>query len=195
MLEPRTRGVEPEVLMETMFRATALETPFPAQHERAGRHADASGDVAGEVLRAWLDHRHEVLLRRTRHRLAAIERRIEVLDGYLLVYLNLDEVIRIIREEDEPKPRLMARFELTEMQADSILNMRLRSLRKLEEMEIRKEHRGLTKERRDIQALLKDEGCVGIALSRNWRRHGKSSAAENSARGAPRSVPRQSWWK
>src|SRR6202142_4284004 len=111
-----------------------------------------------EVLRSWLNHRHEVLVRRTRHRLAAIERRIEVLDGYLLVYLNLDEVIRIIREEEEPKPRLMARFELSEVQAESILNMRLRSLRKLEEMEIRKEHRGLTKERRDIQTLLKDAG-------------------------------------
>jgi topoisomerase IV subunit A len=81
-----------------------------------------------------------------------------VLDGYLLVYLNLDEVIRIIREEEEPKPRLMARFELSDVQAESILNMRLRSLRKLEEMEIRKEHRGLTKERRDMQTLLKDEG-------------------------------------
>ena len=78
------------------------------------------------MLRAWLDHRHEVLVRRSRHRLAAIERRLEILDGYLLVYLNLDEVIRIIREEDEPKPRLMARFTLTDMQAEAILNMRLR---------------------------------------------------------------------
>ena len=80
-----------------------------------------------EVLRAWLDHRHEVLVRRSNHRLAAIDRRIEVLDGYLLVYLNLDEVIRIIRNEDEPKPALMARFELTDTQADAILNMRLRA--------------------------------------------------------------------
>jgi topoisomerase-4 subunit A len=109
------------------------------------------------VHRAWLDHRHEVLVRRSRHRLAAIERRIEVLDGYLLVYLNVDEVIRIIRNEDEPKPRLVQRFKLTDVQAEAILNMRLRSLRKLEEMEIRKEHRSLSKERKDIQALLKDE--------------------------------------
>jgi topoisomerase-4 subunit A len=110
-----------------------------------------------QVLRAWLDHRHEVLVRRLRHRLAAIERRIEILDGYLLVYLNVDEVIRIIRNEDEPKPRLIQRFKLTDTQAEAILNMRLRSLRKLEEMEIRKEHKGLSKERKDLQALLGDE--------------------------------------
>jgi topoisomerase-4 subunit A len=109
-----------------------------------------------EVLRAWLDHRHEVLVRRSNHRLAAIDRRIEVLDGYLLVYLNLDEVIRIIRTEDEPKPALMKRFELTDTQADAILNMRLRALRRLEEMELKKEHRALTKERKEIASLLKD---------------------------------------
>ena len=108
VLEPKTRGVEPEVLMETLFRAIGAGEPFPAEHERARCDPHPAGDEPAEVLRAWLDHRHEVLLRRSRHRLAAIERRIEVLDGYLLVYLNLDEVIRIIREEDEPKPRLMA---------------------------------------------------------------------------------------
>ena len=107
-----------------------------------------------EVLRAWLDHRHEVLVRRSSHRLAAIERRIEVLEGYLLVYLNLDEVIRIIREEDEPKPRLIERFTLTDTQAEAILNMRLRRLRRLEEMEIRREHKSLTKERKGSRALL-----------------------------------------
>jgi topoisomerase-4 subunit A len=158
VLEPRTRGVEPEVLMETVFRATALESRFPLNMNVLDATRTPRVMALTEVLRAWLDHRHEVLVRRTRHRLAAIERRIEVLDGYLLVYLNLDEVIRIIREEDEPKPRLMARFELSGVQAESILNMRLRSLRRLEEMEIRKEHRGLTKERREAQALLKDTG-------------------------------------
>src|SRR5580698_9552273 len=158
VLEPKTRGVEPEVLMETVFRATALETRFPLNMNVLD--ATRTPRVMGlkDVLRSWLDHRHEVLVRRSTHRLAAIDRRIEVLDGYLLVYLNLDEVIRIIREEEHPKPRLMARFELTDTQAEAILNMRLRSLRKLEEMEIRTEHRGLTKERREIQALLKDEG-------------------------------------
>ncbi|MBN8909563.1 MAG: DNA topoisomerase IV subunit A, partial [Rhodospirillales bacterium] len=111
-----------------------------------------------QVLRAWLDHRHEVLVRRSRHRLAAIERRLEVLEGYLLVYLNLAEVIRIIREEEEPKPRLMERFSLSDVQAEAILNMRLRSLRRLEEMEIRKEHKSLSKERKELQALLGAEG-------------------------------------
>src|ERR1700744_1353777 len=110
-----------------------------------------------EVLRCWLDHRHEVLVRRSNHRLAAIERRIEILEGYLLVYLNLDEVIRIIREEDQPKPRLMQRFSLSDIQAEAILNMRLRSLRRLEELEIRKEHKSLSKERKDLQSLLKNE--------------------------------------
>jgi topoisomerase IV subunit A len=156
VLEPRTRGVEPEVLMETVFRATALETRFPLNMNVLDATRTPRVMSLSEVLRAWLDHRHEVLVRRSNHRLAAIDRRIEVLDGYLLVYLNLDEVIRIIRNEDEPKPALMARFELTDTQADAILNMRLRALRRLEEIELRKEHRALTKERKEIAALLKD---------------------------------------
>jgi topoisomerase-4 subunit A len=157
VLEPRTRGVEPEVLMETVFRATALETRFPLNMNVLD--ATRTPRVMGlkDVLRAWLDHRHEVLIRRSRHRLAAIEWRIEVLEGYLLVFLNLDEVIRIIREEDEPKLRLIARFALTDTQAESILNMRLRSLRKLEEMELKREHKGLSKKQRDIKALLADD--------------------------------------
>ncbi|HVC63830.1 MAG TPA: DNA topoisomerase IV subunit A [Acetobacteraceae bacterium] len=156
VLEPRTRGVEPEMLMETVFRATALETRFPLNMNVLDATRTPRVMSLAEVLRAWLDHRHEVLVRRSTHRLAAIDRRIEVLDGYLLVYLNLDEVIRIIRNEDEPKPALMARFTLTDTQADAILNMRLRALRRLEEMELRKEHRALTKERKEIAALLKD---------------------------------------
>ena len=163
VLEPRTRGVEPEVLMETVFRATGLETRFPLNMNVLD--ATRTPRVMGlkDVLRSWLDHRHEVLVRRSRHRLAAIERRIEILDGYLMVYLNLDEVIRIIREEDEPKLRLIARFELTDTQAESILNMRLRSLRRLEEMELRREHKGLSKEQREVKALLSDE-------SKRWAR-------------------------
>jgi topoisomerase-4 subunit A len=158
VLEPRTRGVEPEVLMETVFRATALETRFPLNMNVLDATRTPGVMSLKEVLRAWLDHRHEVLIRRSRHRLAAIERRIEILDGYLLVFLNLDEVIRIIREEDEPKIRLIARFTLTDTQAEAILNMRLRSLRKLEEMELRTEHKGLSKEQRDVKALLGNEG-------------------------------------
>jgi topoisomerase-4 subunit A len=156
VLEPKTRGVEPEVLMETLFRASDLEARFPLNMNVLDATRTPMVMSLPQVLRAWLDHRHEVLLRRSRHRLTAIERRIEILDGYLLVYLNVDEVIRIIRNEDEPKPRLMQRFKLSDTQAEAILNMRLRSLRRLEEMEIRKEHRALSKERKDIQALLKD---------------------------------------
>ncbi len=158
VLEPRTRGVEPEVLMETLFRATALEQRFPLNMNVLDATRTPRVMSLPEVLRAFLDHRHEVLLRRSRHRLAAIERRLEMLDGYLIVFLNLDEVIRIIREEEQPKPPLIARFELTDAQAEAILNMRLRSLRRLEEMEIRKEHKALSRERKEIQVLLGDEG-------------------------------------
>ena len=165
MLEPKTRGVEPEVLMETMFRATALETRFGLNMNVLT--ADRTPMVLGlkGVLRAWLDHRQEVLVRRTNNRLAAIERRLEILAGYQIVFLNLDEVIRIIREEDEPKPRLRERFELSELQAEAILNMRLRSLRKLEEMEIRREHKALTKEGKELRALLRDERARWTRIS------------------------------
>jgi len=157
VLEPKSRGVEPEVLMETLFRATQLETRFSLNmNVLTADHTPVVMGLGG-VLRAWLDHRHEVLERRSRYRLAAIQRRLEVLDGYLAVYLNLDEVIRIIREEDHPKPALIAHFTLTDTQAEAILNMRLRSLRRLEEMEIRKEHKALSREAKDIGALLKDE--------------------------------------
>ena len=154
VLEPKSRTVEPAVLMETMFRATQLETRFPLNMnvltaDRTPRVLSLKG-----VLREWLDHRQDVLVRRSRHRQAAIARRLEVLEGYLAVYLNLDEVIRIIREEDQPKPALIARFTLTDTQAEAILNMRLRSLRRLEEMEIRKEHKALTKEAKDLATLL-----------------------------------------
>ncbi|HYF06010.1 MAG TPA: DNA topoisomerase IV subunit A [Acetobacteraceae bacterium] len=157
ILEPKSRTVDPAVMMETLFRTTALESRFPLNMNVLD--AERTPRVMGlrEVLRAWLDHRHVVLVRRTEHRLAAIARRLEILDGYLIAYLNLDEVIRIIRTEDEPRPVLMARFSLTDLQAESILNMRLRSLRKLEEMEIRKEHRKLSAEQKRLQGLMKSE--------------------------------------
>jgi topoisomerase-4 subunit A len=157
VLDPKTRGIEPEVLMETLFRATALETRFPLNMNVLT--ADRVPRVLGlrEVLRAWLDHRHEVLLRRSAHRTAAIERRLEILDGFLKVFLNLDEVIRIIREEDDAKAGLIRVFALTDTQAEAILNMRLRSLRRLEELEINREHKTLTKELRDLQALVKSD--------------------------------------
>jgi topoisomerase-4 subunit A len=157
VLEPRSRTVDPAMLMETLFRATALESRFPLNLNvlDASRTPRVMG-LKG-VLRAWLDHRHEVLIRRSNHRLAAIARRLEILDGYLIVYLNLDEVIRIIREEEHAKPALIAAFGLTDTQAEAILNMRLRSLRKLEEMEIRREHKKLSTEQKALQTLLGSE--------------------------------------
>ncbi|MDB5378960.1 MAG: topoisomerase subunit [Rubritepida sp.] len=166
VLEPRNRTVEPAVLMETLFRATQLESRFSLNMNVLD--ASRTPRVMGlrDALKAWLDHRHVVLIRRTNHRLAAIARRLEVLAGYLIAYLNLDEVIRIIRTEEEPKPRLMARFELTEVQAEAILNMRLRALRKLEEMEIRKEHDKLSKEQMQLQGLLASTAKLWSAIGK-----------------------------
>ena len=157
VLDPKSRGVEPEVLMETLFRATALETRFPLNMNVLT--ADRTPRVLSlrEVLRAWLDHRHEVLLRRSAHRGAAVERRLEILDGFLRVFLNLDEVIRIIREEDDAKAGLIAAFSLSDTQAEAILNMRLRSLRRLEEIEIKREHKTLNRELRELQSLVKSD--------------------------------------
>jgi topoisomerase-4 subunit A len=157
VLEPKSRGVEPEVLMETMFRATQLEIRFPLNMNVLT--ADRTPRVLGlrDVLQAWLDHRHEVLRRRSAHRLKAIEHRLEILEGFLAVFLNIDKVIKIIREEEDAKAGLIREFTLSDVQAEAILNMRLRSLRRLEEMEIRKEHRNLTKEGGDLNALLADE--------------------------------------
>jgi topoisomerase-4 subunit A len=165
VLEPKTRGVEPEVLMETVFRATALETRFPLNMNVLDSTRTPRVMPLPEVLRCWLDHRHEVLVRRSNHRQTAIDRRLEVLDGYLLVYLNLDEVIRIIREEEQPKPRLIDRFKLTDVQAEAILNMRLRSLRRLEEMEIRKEHKSLSKELKDLRTLLGNDKLRWVRIT------------------------------
>ncbi|HAY49704.1 MAG TPA: DNA topoisomerase IV subunit A, partial [Thalassospira sp.] len=157
VLEPRTRAVEPEHLMEMLFKNTELEIRFGLNMNVLD--ADNTPRVMNlrEVLRAFLAHRQDVLIRRSNHRLAKINHRLEVLEGYLVAYLNLDEVIRIIRFEDEPKNALMAAFNLTEVQADAILNMRLRSLRKLEEMEIKNEHAKLTEEKQGLEALLASE--------------------------------------
>jgi topoisomerase-4 subunit A len=165
ILEPKVRSVDPAMLMESLFRATQLETRFPLNLNvlDAARTPRVMGLKA--VLRAWLDHRHEVLQRRARHRLAAIARRLEILGGYLIVYLNLDEVIRIVREEDRPKEALMTTFSLTEVQANAILDMRLRALRRLEEMEIRREHKKLSAEQKRLEALLARETLRWEALA------------------------------
>ncbi len=157
VLEPKSRTVDPVLLMEQLFKNTELEARIPLNMNVLSGGKVPKVMSLRDVLREWLDHRKEVLVRRTNFRLGEIARRLEILEGYLVAYLNLDEVIRIIREEDEPKPALMKRFSLTETQTEAILNMRLRALRKLEEMEIRSEHTKLTKEQKALKALLKSE--------------------------------------
>ncbi|MFZ5790468.1 MAG: DNA topoisomerase IV subunit A [Pseudomonadota bacterium] len=158
VLEPKSRNVDPDHLMEQLFRQTDLEIRFGLNMNLLDAGHTPRVMSLPEVLHAFLDHRREVLLRRSRHRLAEIDRRLEVLDGLIVAYLNLDEVIRIIRREDDPKAKMMKKWELSELQADAILNMRLRALRKLEEIEIRKEHADLTAERKSLRGLVKDEG-------------------------------------
>jgi topoisomerase-4 subunit A len=157
VLEPRSRTVDPALMMEQLFRNTELEARIPLNLNVLSRGKVPKVLSLKEALQEWLDHRKEVLVRRSNFRLGEIARRLEILGGYLIAYLNLDEVIRIIREEDEPKPALMKRFKLTDVQAEAILNMRLRALRKLEEMEIRTEHDGLVKEQKALNKLLKSE--------------------------------------
>ena len=157
VLVPKNRTVDPAILMESMFKLTELESRLPLNMNVLSQGKVPKVMGLGEVLVEWLGHRRDVLIRRSRFRLAAIERRLEILGGYLIAYLNIDEVIRIIREEDEPKAVMMARFGLTDLQAESILNMRLRSLRKLEEFEIKTEFDKLTEEKTAIEALLASE--------------------------------------
>src|SRR5262245_8137469 len=154
VLVPKSRTVDPGLLMESLFKLTELETRFPLNMNVLSRGKVPNVLSLKSVLREWLDHRKDVLVRRSRHRLAEIERRLEILAGYLIAYLNIDEVIRCVREEDEPKQVMMARWSLSDVQAEAILNMRLRALRKLEEIEIRKEFDGLSAEKREIEALL-----------------------------------------
>ncbi|MBH0239851.1 DNA topoisomerase IV subunit A [Methylobrevis albus] len=164
VLEPRSRTVDANLMMESMFKLTELETRFPLNMNVLSRGQVPNVIGLRQVLKEWLAHRREVLQRRSRFRLEQILRRLEILEGYLVAYLNLDEVIRIIREEDEPKAVMMARWSLTDTQAEAILNMRLRSLRKLEEIEIRGEHDKLSAERADIEALLASDGKQWAAV-------------------------------
>ncbi|MGX9392683.1 DNA topoisomerase IV subunit A [Nitrobacteraceae bacterium UC4446_H13] len=157
VIEPKSRNVDPELLMESLFKLTELESRISLNLNVLvkGRIPKVVG--LAEALREWLDHLRDVLLRRSNYRKAQIEHRLEVLGGYLIAYLNIDRVVKIIRTEDEPKPALIKAFKLTEVQAEAILNMRLRSLRKLEEMEIRTEDKNLRAELKGINAVLGSE--------------------------------------
>jgi topoisomerase-4 subunit A len=154
VLVPKSRTVEAEILMEQLFRQTDLETRVSLNLNVLDKGLTPKVMSLREALTAFLDHRREVLGRRTRFRLARIAERLELLEGYLAVYLNIDKVIKIIRTEDEPKPKLMTAYKINDRQAEAILNMRLRALRRLEEIQIRQENDALTKEQKDLKRLM-----------------------------------------
>jgi topoisomerase-4 subunit A len=157
VIEPKSRAVDPEILMESLFKLTELESRISLNMNVLSKGKVPKVMSLRDVLREWLEHRREVLIRRSKHRLGQIDRRLEILGGLLIAYLNIDEVIRIVRFEDDPKKALIATFNLTDLQAESILNMRLRSLAKLEEFEIKTEHDKLSAEKAQIEALLGSE--------------------------------------
>jgi topoisomerase-4 subunit A len=180
VIEPRARNVDPVLMMESLFKLSDLESRVPLN-----MNVLVGGTVPrviglAEALRAWLDHRRDVLIRRSRHRLGKIEHRLEILGGLLIIYLDLDRVIQIIREEDEPKQELMRVFELTEIQANAILDTRLRSLRKLEEMELKREFDELTEEKRQTEALLESEAKQWKVVAKQIREVRKDFGGETA---------------
>ena len=206
VIEPRARTVDPELLMESLFKLTELESRIPLNMNVLVKGKVPRVIGLAEALREWLDHRRDVLVRRSNHRLEA-----DRATGWkcsaaiLIAYLNLDKVIKIIRNEDEPKPVLMKAFKLTDVQADAILNMRLRNLRKLEEMEIRKEDKELRAEKKTLEKLIQlREGAVeddrgadqGGARRSSARRRRSASAAPISPRRRSTTRPRSKrrWW-
>jgi topoisomerase-4 subunit A len=157
VIEPRARTIDPEMMMEQLFKLTELESRFPMNMNLLADGVVPRVVSFREALRQWLDHRRDVLLRRARHRQAGIVHRLELVAGMLVVFLNLDAVIRIIREADDPKQELQTIFDLSDVQATYILDTRLRGLRRLEEMQLRRESDDLAKEKREIEGLLGDE--------------------------------------
>lgn len=168
VLTPRAKTVKPEVLMESLFGQSDLETRFGLNMNVLHKGVPRVMSLR-DVLKAYLDHRREVVVRRKEYRKEQIEKRLHLLDGYLVAYLNIDEVIAIIRTEDDPKYVLAKKFKLSETQAEAILNLRLRALRRLEEIEIKREHENLKKERAEIDSLLKSEGRQWSEVSKLLR--------------------------
>jgi topoisomerase IV subunit A len=167
ILEPRARTVDPDLLLESLYRLTDLEIRFPLNLNILDARRTPGVMSLKEALVAWLDFQIEVLVRRSRVRIGKIDERLELLDGFLIAFLNLDRVIEIIRTEDEPKPLMMAEFSLSDRQAEAILNMRLRSLRKLEELEIGRERQALAKEREELARLIESPGRQRTRLKRD----------------------------
>ena len=187
VLEPRARTVEPELLMESLFRLSSLESRFPVNMNVLDARGAPRVMGLKEALQAFLDHRREVLVRRARFRLGKIEARLHILEGLLIVFLNLDEVIRIVRYEEEPKPKLIEVFGIDDIQAEAILNTRLRQLAKLEEMELRREHAELAEERDGIQGMLASAEQQWVLVGAGLR-HVREILGPNTAVGRRRST-------
>lgn len=153
---PKSRNLAPEVLMESLFKNTELETRFALNMNVLDAHGVPRVMSLRDTLQAFLNHRHHVLIRRSHFQLDKIEKRLEILHGFQVAYLNIDEVIRLIREEDDPKPIMMERWNLTDLQTEAILNMKLRNLRKLEEIEIQREISELSEQKKALESLLSD---------------------------------------
>ncbi|MBU6475451.1 MAG: DNA topoisomerase IV subunit A, partial [Alphaproteobacteria bacterium] len=169
VLAPKNKSIEAELLMEQIFRQTDLESRFGLNMNVLDGGTVPRVMNLKEVLQAFVDHRQDVLVRRSKHRLDNIEHRLEVLAGLLIAYLNIDEVIKIIREEDDPKAKMIKRWKLSDVQCDAILNMRLRSLRKLEEIEIKTEHKDLTAEKAELEKLIASEARQMTAIKKQIR--------------------------
>jgi topoisomerase-4 subunit A len=184
VLVPRNRTIDPAMLMEAVFQYTELETRIALNMNVLASGAVPSVMNLREVLQAFLDHRHVVLVRRTEFRVERIERRLEILAGYMIVYLNLDEVIAIIRNEDEPKPVMMKRWKLSDLQAEAILNMRLRALRRLEEISIAEEIKALNVDLKSLRGLLRDK-------KRRWKSVGDEIEAVRKRFGAKTALGRR----
>ena len=178
VLVPKSRNVDPEDLKNALFRLTDLETRFSLNMNVLDADRTPKVMGLGEVLLRWLKHQIEVLVRKSQHRLEKIDSRLELLQGYIIAYLNLDRIIEIIRTEDEPKPVMMAEFLLNDRQAEAILNMRLRSLRRLEEMELRRELEGLQAEREGLVKLLESPALQKKRLKKDLDALRKSYAEE-----------------
>jgi len=185
VLTPKNKTIEPELLMAQLYKNTDLETRFSLNMNVLDRGLTPRVMNLKEVLQAFIDHRQDVLLRRSRHRLTQIDHRLEVLGGLLVAYLNIDEVIKIIREEDDPKAVMMKRFKLSDVQVEAILNMRLRSLRKLEEIEIRREDKELRAEKAELEKLIASHKLQMKAISAQVA-HIRDAFAPNSPLGKRR---------
>ncbi len=179
VLEPKSRNLDPEILMELLFKLTDLETRISLNMNVLDKNRTPGVMGIVQVLKAFLDHRRDVLQRKTKHRIDKIEHRLEILEGYLSVYLNLDEVIALIREAEKPKQALIERFDLTEIQVEAILNMRLRALHKLEEIELQKEKKQLDQELSDLKNILMSEKKQWKTIQKEIERTKKQICTEN----------------